>query len=292
MAAKKHHFIPKSFLAAWSDDGTVDGRLFVLDRSSGRHWVSSPLNSGFETHLYRIDVVDTESPDLSESEIEDAFMNIESAAIPTFKRLLDGESGLLGLGRVNISLFLATLIMRVPARLKWIQRLLQLPANRAIELAAARDQERDPAIDALLDLNTKNAQLAMMLRAVRTLTQLLMARQWTVLRTDSDAGDLICTDMPVLLNWIKPVANGEQPGFGLVNTAVFVPIGPLTALVGLWDATPTNAFLTRTQVASWNAELLRAMDRFVFCRTDFFALQKSGQLHQREDVLKCWNGQS
>jgi hypothetical protein len=113
-------------------------------------------------------------------------------------------------------------------------------------------------------------------------------REWTVLRTKPDAGDLICTDNPVLLEWtIKPPI-GQSPGYGLRNTAVFVPLGPSTAVLGLWDAKPEQRTLTRNQVEFWNGELLGRVHRFVFSRGDFAALHRDGSVDRRIDVARRW----
>jgi hypothetical protein len=57
---RKHHYVPKSYLAAWTDDGTIDGHLQVIDKSNGKAWAVKPVNAAMETDLYMIDVAEVE----------------------------------------------------------------------------------------------------------------------------------------------------------------------------------------------------------------------------------------
>ncbi|MFN0132874.1 MAG: DUF4238 domain-containing protein [Phycisphaerales bacterium] len=297
---RKHHYLPKSYLSAWTDDGTKDGQLQVIDKTNGRAWPGTPGKVARETDLYMIDIAEVEG-DVAATEIEKTFHIIEDAAAPIIKRMLTGERMVSGEDRENIMSLLATLVVRVPSRLDWIDDFMRKPIEvmyRQLEAEGKFPQPSDPELAAqmkgwfdkgLITIEIKqNARLAMMASILPTLLNLFMLRQWTVLRTRSDAGDLICTDHPVLLEWIKRTPPGKSPGFGLQNTAVFVPIGPSAALLGLWDAEPKDETLTRDQVTFWNGKLLGYVDRFVFSRGDFAALHKSGTVHRRQDVIKCW----
>ena len=297
---RKHHYVPKSYLAAWTDDGTIDGQLQVIDKSSGKEWAVKPVNAAKETDLYMIDVAEIQGH-VAATEIETTFGIIEDAAAPIINRMLAGEPMVSGEDRENVMSLLATLVARVPSRLDWIDDFMRKPVemvHRRLEAEGRLPQPSDPELAAkmmewfdkgLIKIEIKQtARLAMMASVLPTLLNLFMLRQWTVLRTRSDAGDLICTDHPVLLEWIKRAPSAESPGFGLQNTAVFVPIGPSAALLGLWGAEPKDATLTRDQVTFWNGELLGYVDRFVFSRGDFAALYKSDAVHRRDDVVRSW----
>lgn len=297
---RKHHYVPESYLAAWTDDGTVDGQLQVMDKSLGKAWSVKPVKAAKQTDLYMIDVSETIG-EIAATEIEKTFGTIEDAAAPVIKRILAGEPMVSGEDRKNVMLLLATLVARVPPRLDWIDELMRKPVEmvyRQLMAEGTLPQPEDPKLAAkmkewfdqgLIKIEIKqNARLAMMASMLPTLLNLFMLRHWTVLRTQLDAGDLICTDHPVLLEWIKRVPAGESPGFGLQNTAIFIPIGPSAALLGLWDAQTKDATLTRQQVAFWNGELLGYADRFAFSRGDFAALHRSDAVHSREEVIRCW----
>lgn len=297
---RKHHYLPKSYLAAWTDSGTIDGQVHVIDKSTGNAWAVRPVNAAKETDLYMIDVSKVVG-DIEATEIESFFGKIEDAAAPVIKRMISGDPMPDTADRESLMTFLAVLTLRVPARLRWIDELLRKPIEtvyRRLEAEGKLSQPEDPDLaskmkewfdQGLIRIEIKqNARLDMMMAGVPTLAQLLTLRRWTVLRAQKNAGDLVCTDHPVLLEWIKRAAEGASPGFGLENTAVFVPLGPSTALLGLWNAEPKNATLTENQVTFWNGELLGLVDRFVFSRGDFAALHKTGAIDRRADVIRRW----
>jgi len=299
---RKHHYVPKSYLAGWTDDGTIDGQLQVIDKSSGKSWSVRPVNAAKETDLYMIDIAEADG-ELQATEIETTFGTIEDAAAPIIKRMLAGEAMVNGEDRENVMSLLATLVARVPSRLDRIDETMRKPVEmvyRRLEAEAKLPQPDDPKLAAqmkewfdrgLIKIEIKqNSRLAMMALMLPTLLHLFMLRQWTVLRTQSDAGDLICTDHPVLLEWIKKVPPGESPGFGLQNTAIFVPIGPSAALLGLWDAEQKDPTLSRQRVTFWNGHLLDHVDRFVFSRGDFAAFHMSNEVDRRDDVIRRWKG--
>lgn len=301
---RKHHYVPKSYLAAWTDSGTADGQLQVIDKQSGRDWAVRPANAAAETDLYLIDLSEAEG-DVTATEIETGFATIESAAMPVIKRVLAGQDTLDGVDQQDVMAFVSILTMRVPARLRWIDEFMKKPVEavyRRLEAEGKLPQPDDPELAAkmkewfandLIQVKIKqNAKLAMMVSTLPTLMQLLSLRHWSVLRAAPSAGDLVCTDHPVLLEWIKAVPTGTSPGFGLENTAVFVPIGPQAALLGLWSSEPRDRTLSESQVAFWNGELLGYVDRFVFSRGDFAALHKSGAIDRRPDVIRRWQPSS
>ncbi len=298
---RKHHYLPKSYLAAWTDDGTLDGQLQVIDNKSGRAWAVRPANAAAENDLYLIDLSEVEG-DVAAAEIETAFATIESAAMPVIKRVVAGQNLLDDIEQQDLMAFLAVLTMRVPSRLRWIDEFMRKPVEavyRRLEVEGKLPQPDDPGLAAkmkewfasgFIRVEIKqNAKLAMMISTLPTLMQLFSLRRWSVLRVASDAGDLVCTDHPVLLEWIKKMPTGESPGFGLQNTAVFVPVGPKTAMLGLWAMEPKDKALSESQVAFWNGELLGYLDRFVFSRGDFAALHKSDAVDRRADVIRRWH---
>jgi hypothetical protein len=115
--ARKHHYVPRSYLAAWTDTGTKDGQLLVLDKQTGKDWPVRPINAANEKDLYLIDVSEAEG--VAPNEIENTFATIEGAAVPVLKRLLAGEDMPGGGDLENVLAFVTVLALRVPARLDW-----------------------------------------------------------------------------------------------------------------------------------------------------------------------------
>jgi hypothetical protein len=40
--SRKHHYVPEFYLAGFTESGTDDGRLHVLDKEQLRQWPSTP----------------------------------------------------------------------------------------------------------------------------------------------------------------------------------------------------------------------------------------------------------
>ena len=298
---RKHHWLPTMFLSAWTNDGSAAGQLQVLDKKSLCRWSVKPVNAAVERDLYMIDMAEVEG-DIVATEIEDTFATIEGVAAPVIKSILDGNEIPTGEDLENLIALIAIMAIRVPARLDWIDDVMRAPVEACLQRLEANGElplPEDPELAArmkewisqgLIQVQIKqNPRLAMMVSMLPTIMDLLMRRHWSVLRVSSGSRDLICVDHPVLLEWIRPVPDGTSPGFGLQNTAVFVPIGPETALLGLWDAQPQTHLLANQQVAFWNGELLGHVDRFVFSRGDFVAMHLSGELDNSAKVLERWS---
>ena len=222
--------------------------------------------------------------------------------MPIIGRIRDGATAPSATELEEVMAFLAALTLRVPGRLEWIDDFMRKPIEAVcrqlldddqplqMEDPRLREQMKDWFDQGLIRVKIKqNARLGMMVAGLETVMRLLALRHWTVLRVEPNAGDLVCTDHPVVLEWIKPVPGGMSPGFGLLNTAVFVPLSPEVALLGLWNAEPAIRTLSATQVAFWNSGLLGYVHRFVFSRGDFNALHKSGAVDSREDVMRRWS---
>ncbi len=297
---RRHHYISQSYLTAWTTTGKADGQLQVIDKSTGRFWQTKPINAAFETDLYKIDPSEA-TEDIPEMVIENFFAGIESDAIPIIRQIIEVDTPLSATELEKVVVFLALLIMRVPKQLNLIDEVLRKPVEwmyQKLEAEGKFPQSKDPTLDALMkgwfDKGTiqikikPNARLGMMVDSLPNLAKLLARRHWTILRANPGVGDLICTDSPVLLEWIKPVPDGSSPGFGLENTAVFVPLSPAVSLFGLWNLEPTVRTLSEKKVEYWNSNLLHNAHRFVFSRGDFSSLHESGSIEHRSDILLRW----
>ena len=80
--AKDHHFVPVCYLAAFTDTGTEDGRLYVFDFEVGRFFRRRPRNVAFEKHFNRVEI-DGQPPDT----LEKAFGQFEGQAISVVRSI-------------------------------------------------------------------------------------------------------------------------------------------------------------------------------------------------------------
>jgi hypothetical protein len=120
--ARKHHYVPRFFLAGFTSDGTKEGRLLVCDLRTGKRWWSDPNGAGHQRDFYRIDLQGYDP-----LEVEKAFQEIEAAAAPALRRFIGTEAPPpLGETVSEVLPLLASLVIRVPT------------ARRRVESASRR----------------------------------------------------------------------------------------------------------------------------------------------------------
>lgn len=87
--ARAHHFVPKCWLAGFTESGEADGLLFVTDLKRKKQWRCRPSEVGHRRDLNRI-----ENPALSDPlKIEKTFSGIESEVAPIFRALTEEKRG-------------------------------------------------------------------------------------------------------------------------------------------------------------------------------------------------------
>jgi len=116
-AARKHHYIPRFFLAGFTNEGTKDGRLLVCDLNAGKRWWSDPNGAGHQRDFYRIDLEGYDPLD-----VERAFQDIEDAAAPALRRLIGTEEPPpFDETASDVLPLLASLVIRVPTSRRGIE---------------------------------------------------------------------------------------------------------------------------------------------------------------------------
>src|SRR5687768_7170198 len=83
---RKHHFLPRFYLAAFTEDGRKRGQLWVFDAHLGVIKRHSPKTCGYERGFYEISH-QTIDPESAESQ----FARIESSAAPILRAVATRE---------------------------------------------------------------------------------------------------------------------------------------------------------------------------------------------------------
>ena len=85
--ARKHHYLPQAYLAAFTDTGTKDGQFYVLDIRDGTRFRTSPKNVAAERDFNRVDF-EGKSPDI----LERAFSPFEDRAVQAIRKVICTET--------------------------------------------------------------------------------------------------------------------------------------------------------------------------------------------------------
>ena len=79
---RAHHYLPKCWLAGFTDSGQKDGRLWVTDFNRKKQWATTPPNTGHRRDFYRVSW-----PGHDPVMVEKFYSKIEDGIAPTLKAL-------------------------------------------------------------------------------------------------------------------------------------------------------------------------------------------------------------
>lgn len=277
--ARRHHYVPQAYLAAFTSNGEKDGQFYVLDVETGRAFRTSPLNVGAQRDFNRVEV-DGHPPDA----IESALAPFEGNAMGAIRRVIDREAFPNDSDWNLILNLLGLIAVRNPkmrgsfneAREQVLRRLADLLAsdekiwNRNV--AKARDAG-DSISEAVSFEQVKQfvgegkykiefhpeGNLRIEFNAFDDLLPLLGQRTWSVLVAPEGGPEFICSDHPVTVTWKK--GHAGPVGFGLKETEVFMPLGRRVGFYGVYE-TPLKRVVmckpgdvaTMNRRTAWNAE--------------------------------------
>jgi hypothetical protein len=219
----RHHFVPEFHLALFTQDGTKDSTFWVFDQKYGKQWDAIPGSVGYQKHLYRVDLPDTE-PDV----IEDVFAFVEDNVAPIIKEVCNIQKIPEGAEGYNWLInYIALLAERTPARREVFTKSMQELAKTMSQMMFARPErfesiKRSMKADGVEyednvsyeDLRKfifeekytisfdNNTNINNLLTAIDAIIPPLGARNWTVAYAPPEVGDFICSDNPVSLHWI------------------------------------------------------------------------------------------
>ncbi|WP_293008599.1 DUF4238 domain-containing protein [Nitrosomonas sp.] len=297
--SRRHHYLPQSYLAAFTDTGLKGGQFFVLDIQKGSSFRTSPLNVGVERDFNRVDV-EGYVPDA----IENALAPFEGEAIDAIRRVINSETfptdsdcnlilNLLGLIAVRNPKFRGSFNRSREQMLRRIADLLV--SNKEIwdchvEKARVAGEDISGSVsfgDAQEFVKNDNysiefhpqENLRVELHAFDELLPLLGQRTWSVLVAPSAGPEFICSDHPVTL--ARKSGQSGQIGFGVKETEVFFPFGRHVGFYGVFESSlkpvvqckPGHIALMNKRVA-WNSK------RHVYSSIESFFVWHEGQVRE------------
>lgn len=262
LTKKKHHFVPAFHLSLFTQDGTKESTLWVFDQKNGNQWKAVPGSVGFQNHLYRVDLPETE-PDA----IEDAFAHIENNVAPIIKKVCNSKSIPKGEKYNWLINYIALLAERTPVR----RNIFTKPMQNIIKIMSKMMLAKPEIFESIKQMMKadgvklhdnvsyddlrkfifeenytisfdNNTHINNMLTAANAIIPSLKARNWTVVYSPPKIGDFICSDNPVNLHWTthKEQSFWSTPGHGLMKTEISVPLSIRIMLLGQFEKLPPN----------------------------------------------------
>ena len=278
--ARRHHYIPQAYLAAFTSTGAKGGQFYGLHVGNGHAFRTTALNVGALRDFNRVDV-EGQPPDA----IERALAPIEGQAVEAIRRVIDSET-FPSDGDWNLILNLLCLIaVRNPkmrgvfndARELMLRRLAELLVSEEKvwnhHLTKARDACESIAEPVSFDqvkqfVEAKRysiefhpeGNLRVEFEAFNELLPMLGKRTWSVLVAPEGGPEFICSDHPVSVTWKS--GHSGPIGFGHKQTEVFMPLGRRVGFYGVYESPlkqvinckPHHVAMMKRRTV-WNAEM-------------------------------------
>ena len=304
---RKHHYVPRSYLANFTDLG---GRLHVLTRDTGRQWESSPEKSACERDFYALEV--TEDDEHDALAVERFFAQVESHSREAIQATLREGRVPEGTLRKRLMEFLAVQAVRVPGTLHRIDDMADGIMKRVAwyltatpETWAAHVQRMREAGDPVPDVPyeelrefvlseeydvtwDQNTRLGMILHPLPALAAVLAERKWTLVVAPDGCPDFVCSDRPLTVRWNEPLAaRWMPPGLGLRNTTAQIPLGRRAALLGMFERPFPMTVATPLLVGIVNMWTVTYATRYVYsAEREFHLTLRDSSPGGRSDAVR------
>lgn len=285
---RRHHIIPESFLARFTDTGEKEGRLFVTDRKQARRWPSKPKGAAHQRDYYFVD-----TPGVDPYALEKAFGEIEGAVIHVIDKLV--ATGIMPDGEAYKTLmyFISLMTVRTPNA----RQVAEQPMRNVLKDLLKKTMDAPEAQAEFEKLMAKNGikpdadgkygeyeklrtpegcevellqgyHMAALAKMLEIILPLLSMRNWCIMKAAE--GEFICSDQPTRLEWtVKGMPAFTPPGLGLADTEFTIPLDKKTLLAGRLEAMQKTQNLPMNDVAAANARTISGAQQ-VFSPADEF----------------------
>ncbi len=298
--SRRHHYLPQSYLAGFTDSGAKDGRFFVLEVETGNSFITSPKNVAAERDFNRFEI-DGEDPDV----LEQALAPFERFAANAILRVEKKEVFPNDEDFSYLINLLCLIAVRNPHLRKSFNRLREQVVRRIAELLVSdkklwernvkkakesgksvpsnvpfKDvkrfvQEGEYRIEFGVESNIRAE-----FRLFNSLLPILGKRLWSLFIVPKGLPEFVCSDHPVTLVWKSPDLKGPI-GYGLRHTEVFFPLNRRRALWGVFEnPLPPVVILDEPMVAEMNARVALNAEQHVFSACESFRMLLEGKVRQ------------
>jgi hypothetical protein len=303
---RKHHYVPRFYLAGFTASGTKDDYLHVLDQTVPEQFSGKPSELAHQRDFYIIETDDKQE----RMAIENMFCEIEGLAAPVIKKITRTHCLPNINEQVRLLHFVSVMAVRVPGAVSLLNQpekiaskmlLRQAIQNRQVWegiIAQAKEkgqQVEDVPYEQMKEfiendnyeiMVSQNSKIHSILVSIQIILPLLLQRTWSLLISDEKDARFICSDRPVSLEWTTQVSNFFAPGFGMPDTQLMVPLCKDMALIGNFGGKPQVVKSSRKCVAIVNSQTARNA-RFLFSSDeDFIWYRKDDTIGTITDVFE------
>jgi hypothetical protein len=297
--ARRHHYVPQAYLAAFTSSGAKDGQFHVLDVETGRVFRTSPLNVGAERDFNRVDI-EGYPPDA----VEGALAPFEGQAVAAIRRVIERQEFPKDDDWNLILNLLGLIAVRNPRMRESFNRAREQALRRLSDLLVSDEkiwnshigmaQEAGEGIGETVSFERAKqfveegkytidfhpgGNLRREANAADELLPLLGQRAWSVLVAPKGGPEFICSDHPVTVAWKR--GHSGPAGFDLRETEVFMPLGRRFGFYGVYE-TPLAPVVNCEPcfVAKMNRRTASNAERHVYSALQIFFVWEDGDVRE------------
>jgi hypothetical protein len=100
-----------------------------------------------------------------------------------------------------------------------------------------------------------------------------------------DAPNLVCTDIPALLAWTKPMPGPYPPAFGTANTTLSIPINRRMIAVSSFEGQPPFNNMRAEAIGAINGQAISAAKQIYSAEAEFIWRKADNSLTTARECL-------
>lgn len=281
---RRHHFVPKFYLAGFTDSGSANGTLYVLDTQLSKRWPKSAEDSAHKRDFYTVSIADGD-PLI----VEDFLAKLEGKWAPILKSVIADNQLPVGEKLETLMQFVGYMAVRVPGIrteisdfVAEVRRKENFAQDWLIKNGHEVDAQttRDEAID-------QTWLVQQMIEQANRLWPVLAQRHWCLWKTGDESQHLICSDHPVVPSWVAPMA-ATPPGFGIPNTVISIPLCKSMAMVSMLERDIGDRIIGGHEVAALNSTTAMFARQLYSPVLDFMWLKSDATIGNSEDLMNTF----
>ena len=286
--ARRHHYLPQSYLAAFTDSGLKTGKLYVFDVSDGTQFHASPKKVAVRRDFNRIDL-----ENLAPDTLENAWSPFEERCVAAIQNVIRAVQFPDDIDDYIAILNLLCLIaIRNPRRRRLFNQSYERGIRETAKILVSDKQlwerflKKARTAGEFPHANVSFEQIKGFIEGDRyridvlpivnldaevhgfdELLPILFQRKWSVLVAPMPGPHFICCDHPVVLARKDPGSHGPI-GYNRQNTEVLFPLGPRIGFYGVYeDPLPSVVEIKPADIANINRWVKQNAERHVFSPT-------------------------
>lgn len=241
--SRHHHYLPQFYLAGFTQEGTLDGKLYVVDIKEGRDFTTNLRNVGAQRDFNRIEL-----PNYEPDALENALSGFEGQ-VAGILRWMENNSKFPDDKEAYeaLMLFISILATRNPAIRNVIVSFQDETRNRIMELIVSSPEVSEKQVVKMREngieipenvtyedmrkfIEEKNYDIkyshgyhaSLEFQGVDAVLPYMFERGWTLCVPYENEGHFIYSDRPVAINATK--SGVRHLGFGMNYTSVTISL--------------------------------------------------------------------